>query len=64
MLNRIGRPRPWVCAFTAAVMLAASPAIPAMLGVVQWRAFAICISGAMLLLLVSAVLWASEPDES
>ena len=62
MLTKLKRARPWVCAFTAAIMLAATPAAPAMLGILHWRAFAVCASAAMLLLLVSALLWANEDD--
>ena len=64
MLTRIRRLRPWVYAFTAAVMLAGTPAIPAMLGILQWRAFAICAFAAMLIAIAAALLWVADSNES
>ena len=64
MLTRIRRLRPWVCAFTAALMLAGTPAIPTMLGILQWRAFAVCVFAAMLLAIAAALLWAADSNGS
>ena len=64
MLKLLKRLRPWVCAFTAAVMLAGTPAIPAMLGILHWRIFAVMLFAAMLLAIASTLLWVADSNKS